>query len=69
MSVKVSDIDYKNILQLQELSQTFTSEVKPDKTGFVQNRIFLLIINKICSSITIPHFLFSQQQRFVSFEF
>ena len=35
MSVKVSDIDDKNTLQLQELSQAFTSDVKPDKTGFV----------------------------------
>ena len=70
MPVKVSDIEYKNILQLQELSQAFTSKVKPDKTGFVQNRIFLLIINKICASITTPHFLsFSQQQSFVFFEF
>ena len=64
MSVKVSDIDNKIILQLWELSSSpYTSEVKSDKTAFAQNRIFFLIIN---TSTTIPHFLsFSQQQLFI----
>ena len=65
MLVKVSVID-DTFCSFGSFPQTFTSEMKPDKTGFVQNRIFLLIINEICVSTTITHFhSFSQQQLYV----
>ena len=57
MSVKVSDIDDKHFAALGAFFKPLgTSEMKPDKTGFVQNRIFLLIINKICASTTKTNF-------------
>ena len=67
MSVKVSDIDDKHFAALGAFFKPLsTSEMKPDKTGFVQNRILLLVINKICASTTkTNYFSFLQQQLFV----